>query len=305
MSAKQLDPRVARLGWMAAGALAVALPWYFWTVGRPGPVGAAVEVSASQAADASIHPVALKQASPKGTLRLATYNIHHGEGHDRRIDLARTAKVLDGMDLVGLQEVWGARLGQSQTQLDILKNHLDIPGFFGPTERQWWREAAGNGLLSRHPIQWMVRLPLPQFESKSPRNMMVARVLVDEQPVHVIVTHLDRSSALDRQQQFHTVTSLFRSLAPPAVLMGDLNMDGSDPLMVELLQMSDVVSVLAGTPWEHDGHIDWILVRQMGVLEVGVNDSDASDHPCIWAELTLSPAGHEVAHEQQHAAPWR
>src|SRR5436190_5201783 len=41
------------------------------------------------------------------TLRVLTYNIHHGEGTDGRVDLSRLAEVVSAVDpdLVALQEV--------------------------------------------------------------------------------------------------------------------------------------------------------------------------------------------------------
>ena len=47
------------------------------------------------------------QASEPTQVRVLTYNIHHGEGTDRKIDLARIAAVIKRVkpDVVALQEV--------------------------------------------------------------------------------------------------------------------------------------------------------------------------------------------------------
>src|SRR6266571_8013591 len=51
------------------------------------------------------------QSGPKGkaskTFRVMTYNIHHGEGLDGKVDLLRIAELIkrEGADLVALQEV--------------------------------------------------------------------------------------------------------------------------------------------------------------------------------------------------------
>src|SRR5688572_26381710 len=49
---------------------------------------------------------ALKTETPK-TIRVMSYNIHHGEGTDGKIDLERIAKVIkrEKVDIVGLQEI--------------------------------------------------------------------------------------------------------------------------------------------------------------------------------------------------------
>ena len=47
------------------------------------------------------------QAPVPGTLRVLTYNIHHGEGTDGKLDLDRIARVIKAAepDIVALQEV--------------------------------------------------------------------------------------------------------------------------------------------------------------------------------------------------------
>src|SRR6185295_732374 len=48
-----------------------------------------------------------RESQPPATIRVMTYNIHHGEGLDGKVDLLRIAELIkrEGADLVALQEV--------------------------------------------------------------------------------------------------------------------------------------------------------------------------------------------------------
>ena len=67
--------------------------------------------------------LSMAAASEPLTLRVMTFNIHHGEGIDGRLDLERIARVITDAraDLVGLQEVdRGVERTQRRAQLDDL-----------------------------------------------------------------------------------------------------------------------------------------------------------------------------------------
>ncbi len=234
-------------------------------------------------ADASVSP-----ANSPPRFRLATFNIHGGKGRDGHVDLARTASCLQRFDIVGLNEVHGAWLLPSLDQAHQLADDLDRDFIFAPTERRWWHYDFGNAVLSSMPTQSWRRVPLPHHDAKSYRNFIELTFDVNSQPVHVIVTHLERGAAADRTAQWHEATTRFLALPKPAVLMGDMNMTRDDSLMRELLADGEIIDPLANLPaGRPEDRIDWILVRGLKCFDRGSIDIGASDHPCYWVECDV------------------
>lgn len=241
------------------------------------------------------------EAADRASLRVATFNIHGGRGEDDQRDLDRIANTLQGFDLIAAQEVHGGSLVGSPDQAAILANKLDLAWLYAPTERRWWSDAFGNALLTQFPISRWERIPLPCTQGKAYRNAVVAEVQLGQTLVNVLFTHLDRHE--DRETQLREVIRLYRELPSPAILMGDLNTDRHDPLWAELLEEPAVIDVLSQGDQAADNHlrIDWIVARGMEVVDAGVKDDGASDHPCYWAELRLPED--RVARQPQETSP--
>ena len=90
------------------------------------------------------------------------------------------------------------------------------------------------------------------------RNLITATIEIDNTDVNVLITHLNRHETHDEQLNF--VKERFRATPTPAVLMGDLNNDHTDPLLQDLLRDDDVVDPLGITLGDY-WTLDWILVR--------------------------------------------
>ena len=219
------------------------------------------------------------------TLRIASFNIHSGKGRDGIRSLSRTANLLADVDLVGLYEVRGVANGQSQNQASLLAESLKLGGIFAPTERQWWSDHFGNGLLFKWPIQSYLRIPLVNTRGKAFRNAILSTVAIRGAEIHVIAVHIDRET--DRRHQLKSIIELFLSLQQPCVLMGDLNTTQDDPLLSSLKENPRVRSPLH----EHFSDqlasqtIDWIFTRGLKSLSASLIPNDASDHPVLKAEL--------------------
>ena len=226
--------------------------------------------------------------APRDRLRVATFNIHSGRDAGGRLDLELTARTLDGFDLAGLNEVRSGFPWGTTDQAELLGRKLGMSWLFAPAERRWWHDSFGNAMLSRCPVRGWERRPLVNTRGKGYRNMVLAEVVFGGRTVSVLATHVDRRE--DRRAQLEVVARSFLGLRPPAILMGDLNSTEADPVLRELLGASDVIDALAHvTSKDPSERIDWILVRGLAVLDAGVRNLGASDHPCVWAELTLSP----------------
>ena len=218
-------------------------------------------------------------------LRIATFNIHSGRGRDRKMDLARTASVLDpeSPDIVGLNEVRGT-FDESMwpDQAAELGKRLGMKSAFLPTERRWWHDHFGNALLTRIPIRQVHRIPLVGTRGKAYRSATLAQFEFQNKTVQLVSVHIDSQS--DREVELRAVISLFLGLQSPALLIGDLNSIPEDSQLQELLTHPDVIDALRDVK----GHrIDWILVRGFKCTTSRQIETDASDHPAAIAELEL------------------
>ncbi len=245
-----------------------------------------------RAADAT-KPLARGPASLPGkqlpaTLKIASFNIHSGKGRDGKTDLFRTSKVIGEIDFAGLYEVRASRLQFYRNQVaELSMINLDRYWLFAPTEKQWWHEHFGNGIVHRYGLPHVVRIPLDNTRGKAFRNALLWTVELQDGSVRVLSTHIDRTT--DRGHQLKTVSGLFLALQPPCVLMGDLNTVATDPQLEALRKVDGVVSPLHEQLSEEPPatNIDWIFTRGLRTVSAELIENDASDHPILKAELAL------------------
>jgi len=213
-------------------------------------------------------------------LRVGTFNIQSGHGKDHRLDLDRTTSCILGCDLLGLNEVPNPAMTQT------LAEKAGLAWLFAPSEHRWWRDRWGNALLTDLPVKQWIRFPMNRTKPSGFRSLLLSRQEFHGQIISVLITHLDGTD--DREAQLRVVTSLFQSLQPPAILMGDFNTHPDDAQLKALAATPGVVDALANIDTKHaTGHIDWIFVKGFNVLDAGVMDNGASDHPFYWADLEL------------------
>lgn len=223
---------------------------------------------------------------------LATYNIRRSKGNDDVRDIARAGGVLEraGADIVGLNELSGTLFYGLTNQAEQLAQLLDLGHLFAPTERQFYQDNFGNGLLSRFAVaRWQV-LPLydGRAQSNSLRNMIIAQVPFGARTLHVLITHLDRGDI--RTEQLRQVIEAYQALPAPAVLLGDLNTDASEPQLRDLLrdpQHIDAIDEMLRIEGiaDSDGRIDWLIAKGLSVEGGGFEPPGISDHPGFWVEF--------------------
>jgi endonuclease/exonuclease/phosphatase family metal-dependent hydrolase len=254
------------------------------------------------------------------SVRLVTYNIHHGAGIDERVDLARVASTLTATnaDIIFLTEVdshW-RRSGYAD-QAAELATMLKLPYMaFAPAVVR--REGSGtalygNALLSRFPIEWAERKLLPTSPLQEPRVVLSAVVrLADDISLRIIGTHLGLSHA-DRLAQAAILREMGMAYETDLrVLMGDLNAVPDSPELQILLGTSEEgdhsprwADPMQGSKapatfpaYAPRNRIDFILVPENLSAKVTVYTSpfsDASDHLPVLAELSLAEGG---SHQQ-------
>jgi len=131
-------------------------------------------------------------------LRVLTYNIHHGEGMDGRIEYERLAAIIARLkpDVVALQEV--DRSTTRSGGADQLSRLASLTGMNGEFGRAIYHAGGeyGETILSRFPLVWAKTHPLPFRPGQEPRAALAALIEPDNGlPSFVLVgTHLCHQS---------------------------------------------------------------------------------------------------------------
>lgn len=240
--------------------------------------------SAGPAAGAALSGPATRPVGP--TLRVATFNIDGGEGLDGRVDLGRTAKTLQRVDVASLQEVHGFGGDVPTNQAEALGGLLKLPFLFAPAERHWGHDSFGNGLLCDLPVTRWERVVLPSAAAHAKRCYLLATADWHGRPLSILATHVDFKAGGD--EQLRIVIGRFLSLPTPAILMGDLNHPATAPQIVALLRTPGVAEAVSAELEPVPGRVDWIFLRGLRPLDAGPADIQASDHPAYWAEVALA-----------------
>lgn len=236
-------------------------------------------------------------------LRVLTYNLHHGEGGDGRVDLGRIAGVVRAAnpDLVALQEV--DRKAVRTGQVDQPAEYIRLTGMSG-----WYGAAMpfqggeyGQLLLSRWPLMQPRVVRLPGTAGREPR---IAATSIVEIPgcgrICWTGLHLDASRGdTDRFAQVEALLREFPANADlPTLLAGDFNATPDSRVMKRLLDSGtgwmDTAGDQAGLTNPADQpkvRIDYVLAgpaAKWRVLESRViPDPVASDHRPLLVTLEL------------------
>lgn len=240
----------------------------------------------------------LRAARPDAaaTLRVLSYNIHHGRGTDGAIDLRRQAAVIRSADadLVALQEV-DERTTRS-ARVDEAAELARLTGLrmvFGP-QIDYLGGRYGQALLARYPLGPPTVHVLPALGGDRERRIAVAAA-VDHPagPLTFVGTHLHHRSDEAREAQARALVDAFAEVGP-CVLAGDFNaMPGSEPLAIlgdawRLVAVGDTppATFPAGQPTRA---LDHVFVRPAAAFDVvdlrAIDEPVASDHRPVLAVL--------------------
>jgi endonuclease/exonuclease/phosphatase family metal-dependent hydrolase len=239
------------------------------------------------------------------TVTVMSFNIHHGQGTDDVVDLARIARVIraSGADIGGLQEVdrnYGKRSNwtdQAAELAELLNWHVAYGANINlnPPAPGRPRIQFGNAVLSRYPIARWENTHLFRSPGEEQRGLLHADVDVPGLPLHVYVTHLDAFSETDRVQQAQQVAELVGQNCP-AVLLGDFNARPQTPEIGRLkATLTDTWTAAAGGgpltrhPADAPGaRIDYIFTSQRlkaAWTSFSTDDPAASDHLPVVSRL--------------------
>jgi endonuclease/exonuclease/phosphatase family metal-dependent hydrolase len=235
-------------------------------------------------------------------VRVLTYNIHHGEGMDGRIDLARQAEVLNraAPDLVALQEVDRAtkRSGGVDQLAELARLTGLTPAFGRAIEFQGG--GYGVGVLSRLPVRGLRQRLLPGSPDREPRTALTVDVdLPGGGPrVQFTATHLDqgREAADKLAQASYLAAALSHRNDQLGILAGDMNTrPETEPMQILARHWTDT---FADPPPDAYGRprrrIDYVMVRPVQAWRViesrYVDEPLASDHQPVLVLLEWTGA---------------
>ena len=163
-----------------------------------------------------IQTVTPVQSEEPVRLRILSWNIHHGEGVDGKLDLERIAAVIRGLkpDIVALQEV---EVGSSRTnRVDQPAELARMTGLTSVFQQniEFRGGGYGNALLSRLPVLSTNRLSLPNHDNGEQRGALSVQLRLPDRtdPLTFICTHLDhRSDDRERRDSAEAIERGLRS----------------------------------------------------------------------------------------------
>lgn len=243
------------------------------------------------------------------TVRVLTYNIHHGEGLDGKVDIERIARVIKDSkaDIVALQEV--DRGVERTKKIDIMTMLADLTGMtyaFGKNIDYQGGEY-GNGILTRFPILEERNLHYEMLRQGEQRGLMQLVLDVKGNEILLMNTHIDyREDDSERLMNVKELREAAKNYAPrPIIVCGDFN-DLPKSRTVQLMKEGfldcwEVADEGPGLTYPADKpvkRIDFVFVSKAGaqndaeavslkVVSSRVIDSNASDHRPLLVEFRL------------------
>ncbi|MDP8244494.1 MAG: endonuclease/exonuclease/phosphatase family protein [Candidatus Hinthialibacter antarcticus] len=237
--------------------------------------------------------------APAVELRVMTYNIHHAEGMDKKVDAARIAQVISSAnaDLVALQEVdRGVERSQKLDLPKIIASNLGFSFAFGKNINYQGGEY-GNAILSRFPILESNNHHYKMLREGEQRGLLHAKIEINGNPLLFIATHIDYRP--DNAERLSNVKEILQFADEhsdtPIILCGDFNDTPNSEVHLRLKErFSDA--------WESGGEgpeftysstkptkrIDFIFVSDtVRVNKAKVLETEASDHLPLFVELDV------------------
>jgi len=233
-------------------------------------------------------------------LRILSYNIHHGEGTDGKLDLERIAAVIRGVepDVVALQEVDRGTMRTNQVDQPAELGRLtEMKAIF---ERNIKHDGGdyGNAVLTRLPVIKHKNHFLPSHYKGEQRGVLAVELEFPNQGPRFsfLATHLDyRPDDGERRASAAMINRLVEKRPNmPALLAGDLNALPDTAVLADFAtawtraNQEPLSSFPAAKPVRQ---IDYVLYRPMDrwrVIEARVIEEPvASDHRPVLVVLEL------------------
>jgi len=229
-----------------------------------------------------------------------SYNIHHGEGLDQRVDLERIVKLIleARADVVGLQEV---DRGCTRTQRRDLPAELArLTGLQVVFEKNIPYQGGeyGNAVLTKFPIKHSKNTHYQMLRPGEQRGVLQLVLDVRGREVLFMNTHIDyRPDDSERVMNADELKAIVATAgAMPVILVGDFNsVPGSRTHEKMKAFLADTWELVGQGPGltlpvlKPTKRIDYVFISAPRIqpLKMEVLHSAASDHLPVVAELRL------------------
>jgi endonuclease/exonuclease/phosphatase family metal-dependent hydrolase len=229
---------------------------------------------------------------PPESFRVMTYNIHHGEGLDGRVDVARLAALIrsERADIVALQEV--DKGVQRTGRRDLPAELAALTGMTCVFSNNFHFQGGeyGNAVLTRFPVLAATNTLFRMLRTNEQRGILQLTLAVAGRKLVFMATHIDYHS--DDAERLLNVGEM-RVLAgqhagTPVILCGDFNSTPDSRVYRQMAETFDDAweRVGQGEGWtfsaEHPRkRIDYVWVAKadnVTPLNAWVPASNASDH---------------------------
>jgi endonuclease/exonuclease/phosphatase family metal-dependent hydrolase len=232
-------------------------------------------------------------------LRILSYNIHHAEGVDGKLDVPRIAQVILSVDpdLVALQEVDKNTIRTGKVNQDIELSRLTKMHCVFGSNITFQGGQYGNAILSKFPIIKNKNFLLPNVDSGEQRGLLQSQIQIsNKENVLFFSTHLDhRRSDTERLASAKAINQIISlDNKSPAILAGDFNDVPDSPTLNELgkVWLRTNKKILRTIPASKPSRqIDYIFVQpkeRWKIIESQILDEDiASDHRAIFSIIEL------------------
>ena len=233
-------------------------------------------------------------------IRVLTYNIHHGEDVNGKLDIQQIANVIKkaAPDVVALQEVDSVT---NRTQkVDQLKELAALTGmnYLYGKSMDYDGGGYGVGILTKLPIESTFITRLPSFPKSEPRVAATVELrLANNRRFLFTSVHLDYvKDPAERIEQAKKLQSVFFALKTPSILGGDFNAEPDEATMKDIIFKSFRETDLTGhslsfPSGKPDIKIDYVLVSKKHSWEKisyeVIDEKVASDHRPVLSVVRL------------------
>ncbi len=233
------------------------------------------------------------------TLTVMTYNIHHGEGMDGKIDMMRIADVIESVspDLVALQEVDHITRRSNGVNQAAEVGHLTGMNYAFGKAMEFEGGFYGLAVLSRSLIDGKKTHTLPFSPGHEPRIVLEIKIRHEGETITFFNTHLDHiTDSPDRMAAIKSIESLVEKNPNQSIILaGDLNAlpnsNEIERLRKHWMIAGDAAELESFPSSDPNRLIDYIAVRPEERWKVHstrvIPEKAASDHRPIVSEIEL------------------
>lgn len=243
-------------------------------------------------------PEAIKEPA---TFRVMSYNIHHGENTDGKIDLLAIAEVIkkEQPDVVALQEVDKGVERTARRDFPAELAALTGMKIYFNVNLHYQGGEYGNAVLTRFPILMQTNTHYRMIRPDEHRGIIQMILDVKGRKLLFMATHIDYrpddTERLLNAAQIGEIIQQYQGL--PMVMCGDFNSNPDSNTHKKVSEMfTDVWEVvgqgqgLTYSSVEPQSRIDYIWISKEGKLrplKAWVPQTKASDHMPLVADLEL------------------